>query len=495
MKNISKFIIGLFIAIGLFSCEDFGDMNDNPNAPLSIENNPELILTNLCYDPVNNLVNTGWSDANLMAQYAARIVFTSFDQFEWGSNSGTWNELYTSIRNANNLQQIGIEKENKSYEAIALILKSWMFQILTDMWGDVPYSDAIKGKSDENFKPAYDSQEDIYTGILADLESANQLLSASDAPNVSGDLIFDGDVTQWRKFANSLKLRVLMRMSNVKPSLVETEIANIVNNPSAYPIIASNDDNVTLHYLASFPNTHPRAEASGYRVGSFNEYRMSETIEKVLKAYNDPRLSNWFAPTSNSVTAGTPEWAGMANGLVDGTAYIYKGGDAFLSKFADKFYFEPNTIEALLMTYAEVEFILAEAAQRYASIDNAQDHYENGIAASFEYWGESLPSDYLTRTSNDAEWTVPVAYEGNLETIITQKWLALLYTDYQGFCEFKRTGYPSVIKPGPDAFLPVYPSRFVYPDEEQSLNAASRNAAISRQGEDAISTKVWWEGN
>ncbi len=495
MKNISKIIVSLFITLGLFSCEDFGDMNENPNAPSSIENNPELILTNLCYDPINELVGTGWSEGNLMAQYSARIVFTSFDQFEWGSNSGTWNELYTSIRNASNLEQIGIDKENKSYEAIALILQSYMFQILTDMWGDVPYSEAITGKTEENFKPAYDEQSDIYDGILADLETANQLLSSSDAVEVSGDLIFDGDITMWRKFANSLKLRALMRLSNVNASLAESGIATIVKDPSTYPIMESNDDNAVLHYLESYPNTHPLAEESGYRVGSFNEYRMSETVEKILKAYDDPRIENWFAPTSNSVSEGTEEWAGMANGLVDGTAYTYKGGDAYLSKFANKFFYEPNTIEGLLMTYAEVEFILAEAAERYASIDGAKEHYENGIEASFEYWGAEMPADYLTRTSNDEELTTPVAYDGNIETIITQKWLALIYTDFQGFCEFKRTGFPSVIKPGPDAFLSIYPSRFVYPDEEQSLNAENRQAAIDRQGADNISTKVWWEGD
>jgi hypothetical protein len=137
---------------------------------------------------------------------------------------------------------------------------------------------------------------------------------------------------------------------------------------------------------------------------------------------------------------------------------------------------------------SESHFILAEAAQRGWISADPQTFYETGIQLNFDYWGVELPTDYLSRPG--------VAYDGELETIITQKWLALLYTDYQGFCEFKRTDFPSVIEPGPDAFYPEYPSRYLFPANEQQSNNANYQAAIQNMGasSDDIRTPVWWEG-
>jgi hypothetical protein len=210
-------------------------------------------------------------------------------------------------------------------------------------------------------------------------------------------------------------------------------------------------------------------------------------IEPVLMSFDAPRMMHWYAPTAKSVEDGSPEWAGMLNGVVDGTAYSYKGGDAYLSKYGDIFYFEPNTVEAMIFLHSEVEFILAEAAQRGWINADARSHYENGIMTNFDYWGLDMPSDYLTRSGVD--------YDGELETILTQKWLGLLYNDYQGFIEYKRTGFPGVIQPGPDAFYDEYPSRYLYPNNEQQSNNENRLAAIQNMGgtNDDIRIPVWWE--
>ncbi len=476
------------LMLSLAACTDFQVSNDNPDVASNIDNNPELLLTNLIREPINQMVGAAWSEGNLQAQYSARIVFTSFDQFEWGSQSGHWNQLYLSIRDAMVLRQSALANQNVSYEAVALIMQSWMFQILTDMWGDIPYKEALKGRAEEPvYAPAYDAQEDIYMDLLDKLGTANTLLSGTNLPQVRGDILFDGDLDRWRQFANSLRLRVALRLSKVQPATAEQHIAQIYGNPEQYPVFTSNAEHATLRYLGNYPNAHPISEESRYRSGSFNEYRMSETVEAVLRGFNDPRMMTWFAPTANSVANGDPEWDGMKNGLVDGTAYVYKGGDAFLSKWADMFFFEANAIEGMLLLYPEVEFIFAEAAMRDWIDGDAEAHYEAGIAASFDYWNTDMPANYLQRDG--------VAYDGSLETIMNQKYLALIYQDFQGFIEYKRTGYPTTIQPGPDAFLPDYPSRFLYPQEEQSLNAANREAAISRQGPDLISTPVWWEGS
>lgn len=486
MQNIIKFamLIGL---IGLGACDKFDVSNDNPDVALSLDNNPELLLTNIERNAIRQAVGGAWSEGNLMAQYGARIVFTSFDLFDWGDQAGTWETYYLAIRDAQVLENIAVNRENTSYEGVSVILQSWMFHILTDMWGDIPYSEAALAKSENPiYAPAYDSQEAIYTGLLEDLKRANELLSGNNLPAIKGDILYNGDLTKWRKFANSLRLRVALRLSEVQPDRAKSVIAEIFNAPDSHPVFTSNEDNAVLKFLNANPNAHPVTEESVYRVGSYNEYRIAETLVGLLESFDDPRLEFLADPTANSVTEGTPKIEGMQNGIVDGPAYEYKGGDAFLSKFnINYFYFQANTNEGRLMQYAEVAFILAEAAQRGWISSDAKAHYEKGIQANFEYWGLDLPADYFTRTG--------VTYDGDLETIGNQKYIALFYTDYQGFIEYRRTGFPSSIQPGPDAFYNTYPSRFEYPSKEGALNETNRQVAIGRQGPDEITTKVWWE--
>ncbi len=484
MKNI--FLITLAIFTLLFTgCDKFEVSNENPDIALNIDRNPELLLTNIQRTTIRRAVSDAWSEGNLMAQYSARIVFTEFDLFAWGDQAGTWNTYFLSIRDAKVLEDIADRTSNNSYKAVSKILQAWMVQILTDVYGDIPYTEAGRA-NDGIFTPVYDAQEKIYDGLLAELKVANDLLSSSNLPRIKGDLLFSGDLTKWRKFANSLRLRVAMRLSEVKPSLASAVIAEMVNNPTQFPIMQSKADDAAIKFLASLPNAHPISQESVYRVGSYNEYRIAETVENLLRKFNDPRLEFWADPTAASVEAGNPQIAGMQNGIVDGPAYSYKGGDAFLSKFnINFFFFQPNANLGRMMLYSEVAFILAEAAQRgWINID-AKTQYESGVKAAFEHWNVQMPADYLTRNG--------VAYDGKLETIANQKYLTLFYTDYQGFFEFKRTKFPSTIKPGPDAFFPVYPSRFLYPSKEKALNAENYNAVIARQGVDEITTRLWWE--
>ena len=486
-KTIFKTTIFLAIIFTLISCDNFGDMNQNPNAPTSIQNNPELLLTSICRKVPNTLVDFAWEQGNLMGQYYARIVFTEFDLFQWGDNAGLWNNLYSSVRDANSLYEIG----NNSYKACALIMRAYAFQNLTELWGEVPYSEAGKGKSENIYAPKYDTQQNIYNGIIADLEEANNLLS--DNPiKIKGDILNNGDLTKWRKLANSLRLRILLRMSEANPSAAQQGIANILNDPAKYPIISSNADNTSLTYLSAPPNVYPRSSAANYRIGSYNEFRMSETVQGELERFKDPRMKLWFSPTQNSIDSNKQNpnvplrWDGMKNGMVDGNAYVYKGGAANLSAVNTELFFNyPNKIKADVMTYSEVSFIIAEAAMRGWVGADAKTNYDNGIKASFEYWNVPIPDNYLSQAG--------VAYDNNLETIITQKWLALFNNGAQGFIEFKRTGFPTQIKPGPDAFYDTYPCRFQYPDEEQSLNGASRSEALSRQGPDENTTPLWYQ--
>ena len=483
MKKIIITSISM-LAVMFTSCDKFAVSNDNPDVALNISNNPELLLTQLQRNAIRSSVGDAWSDGNLMGQYGARIVFTSFDLFDWGDQSGTWETFFQRIRDAKVLEQIAVEEGISSYEGVSKVMQVWMFSILTDMWGDIPYSEVAQANQ-ENYFPAYDEQRTIYMGMLEELKSASNILGASTA-TLKGDLLFDGDLSKWRMFANSLRLRLALRLSEADAALAESVISEIYENQAQYPIMTSNEDNATLQFLPSNPDAHPNTEESVYRVGSFNEYRISENFVGLLEEFDDPRLQFFADPTANSVENGTPAIEGMQNGIVDGPAYEYKGGDAFLSKFnIDYFYLQANANDARLMIFSEVAFILSEAAQRGWISADAQNLYEEGVQANFAYWGVAMPVDYFSRAG--------VAYDDSLKTIMNQKYIALFYTDYQGFIEFKRTGFPDTIAPGPDAFYDIYPSRFEYPSEEQALNAENYNAAADRMGGDEITSKVWWE--
>ncbi len=503
MNKIKYLIIVVAVLASLLSgCDDFGDMNKNPNAPTSIENNPELLLTYLTRNLPETIAMEGWSDgSSLMAQYNAKIVFTGFDLFDWGSNAGYWSNLYTYARNCNNLEAIG----HNGHKAISQTLKAVVFHQLVDNWGDVPYSEALQAKTEKNYTPKYDKGEDIYLDLVKKLDEANTLYSNNTA-GVVGDVLNDNDLTLWRKFNNSLMLRLYMRMSEVKPDIAKAGIAKILADPGKYPILSSSTENVALTYFEARPNTWPVHTS---RVGSFDENRMSETIESVLKAYDDTRMKLWFRPTSASVSAGNPEWAGMKNGLSDGVAYNYKGGSLNLSRWGEIFFEYPNASESILMLHSEVEFIIAEAIQRGWTGGDQKTHYENAIKSSFDYWnsraavmGQSLemPAGYLSKTwapktDYNKDLNVNVAYDGSLAQIIIQKWISHIMVAYEGFNDYKRLGIPNIIKPGPDAIYSVMPNRHAYPSEEQALNGANRAEAAGRlqpNGDD-IRSKVFWQ--
>ncbi len=502
MIKIKIILISLVFVFLFPSCDNFGDMNDNPNAPTTIENNPELLMTYLTKNVSERVAMQGWSDGgSMMAQYNAKIVFTGFDLLDWGDNGGYWRDLYKYARNCNNLSEIGHE----GYQAVALTMQAVVFQQVVDLWGNAPYTEALKGKTESEYTPAYDKGEDIYMDLLDKLEQANDLYISNTA-GITGDILNNNDLTLWRKFNNSLMLRLYMRMSEVKPDVASAGFAKVYNDPGKYPILSNSYENIALQFLSAQPNTWP---IHMYRVGSFDEVRLSETLESVLKAYDDPRLKFWFRPTSASVEAGNPEWSGMRNGLSDGVAYNYKGGSLNLSRFGELFFDEPNAMQGILMLQSEVEFLLAEAAYRGWIGADVKTHYENGIKASFDYWasraefmGETLemPDDYLSRTFEakteyNADYNVPVAYDGTLKQIITQKWLANFSVHYEGFSDFRRTGFPDIIKPGPDAVYSEMPNRFFYPSEEQALNGTNYSAAASQlqpYGDD-IRSKVWWQ--
>ncbi|MGF1637244.1 MAG: SusD/RagB family nutrient-binding outer membrane lipoprotein [Cyclobacteriaceae bacterium] len=477
MKKIYV-IIALLV---LNACtNDFDEINTNPNQPERVPAN--MILTQLIMNLATFTAEHAYDRGNFITQYTARQNFTDFDRYAWTPDDGVWNTLYGRLRDVNNLIVIAHETGNTNYEAIGLIWKSFVFSFLTDVYGEIPYSEAIKGRDGAIYSPVYDSQQSIYQGILADLKRASEIINPSGLP-IEGDIMYNNDIEKWRRFANSLRLRYLLRISNVEN--VSTEMQQIVSNE---PIFRNLSDQASLTYLESAPNqwfTHTG------RIGSFRERRMSQTIETRFETLNDPRVREYFRPTGAYVNGDWDKmFNGIPNGLGEAEALDYDGGSNFQSELAEKYYDLPNDAEALVMTYFELQFILAEAAYRGFITGNVSEYYTNGVRSAVSYYNidEERVDQYM------AQELVQFNSDNALEQIMLQKWIGSFMIGVEGWNDWRRTGLPEFTPAVSDDNNNRVPVRYLYPQNEQVYNPANRIAAIGRQGSDDINTRIWWMG-
>ncbi len=505
-----KLLKTLFVLLILISAgcrKDFEDTNTNKNNPTDVT--PDLLLSGVIKNMLDAQVNEAWSIGNIVVQHHSKIQFVNDDRYGWNERSGMWGTVYNNYRNLQNLFLKVEDDQSNPYYSVGLILKSWMFSLVTDAYGDVPYSEAGKAKTEGIYQPVYDAQEAIYTGILADLKKANELLAAPNAAvTLNGDILYGGGATglmKWRKLANSLRLRYLLRISNKKD--VSADMQAIVGDAVNNPIFENNSDNAALTYLPAAPNQWP---LYGTRVGSFDEFRVSKTLTDRLTTLNDPRIKVFGRPTQASVIAGSPEIKGAPNGLSDVDALAYNGGVQGVSRVGYTFAClvcgdqgqappAPAAARALLMTYAELRFILAEAAQKeLITTGDAATYYTEGVTANFDYWLSVVPESYNLDIAMPAGYLAQgtVAYTGSddekLAKIALQKWIALYFNGLEAWFDWRRTGMPEVI-PGPaNLNNNKVPIRYIYPLSEQSLNTDNRAAAVQRQGNtDDINTKIW----
>ncbi len=488
MKSFNiKLLTALLVMLTIFSCTDgFEEINTNPNQPTVDQANPDLILPKVLYEVGDELTSDmGWGFGNIVAQLVATNNFTGVDIYNWGTEAGTWNLLYRNARDAQNLEIIANERGNDNLKAVALVLKSFIFSQLTEMWGDIPYTQALSGKIDDPiFEPAYDEQSVIYQGILADYETAFGLFGGTGS--LGGDILFGGDVVKWQKLCNSLRFRTIMRLENkwADLGLSGADLQQIVDSGVW---MASNADNATLPYLSTSPNQWPLQTT---RVGSFDEKRMSQRIETTLKDINDPRLSVLFRPVDNQETPGV--FSGIPNGLSEDNAINFNGGPKNQSRLGNRFRDteEPSNVnvDMTFMQYNELMFLLAEAAEKGYISGDAETFYLAGINATMEYYGVTADDAYFAQAG--VNYSLTGSQEERLELIGTQKWLGLFMVGLEAWYDFRRTGIPA-LTPGQDALFNEVPVRIQYPDAEQVLNGSNYDAVISRQGADEIFTKPW----
>lgn len=494
---IKTIVLLIVFNLGLTGCTDnFEEINTNLNEPEQLSN-PGLLLPEIIRGAMNDSYTGAWRRGNIVADYLANQFVSAFDWSPADAEEYFLWSYYGHLRNVQNVIDLATGNDMKNYEGIALVLKSYFFQSMTDIYGSIPYSQATKARSENINFPEYDTQEAIYAGILADLARANELLSPSNEA-VTGDILYNGDVTKWKRFANSLRLRCLLRISDrTDPS---AQMSAIVSDPVTYPLFTGNADQAALQYLDQLNNEFPR-----YR-GQFGE-SASQTMVDILKTLNDPRLYVFAQPTPSTAGSVNPQYVGVPNGIADedtfneGAANQSLPGLLWAPLNSSPQYASPTAAQALLMTYGELQFILAEAAERGFISGDPEAYYLAGIKSQFDYYASRIPANFVFPKAPDVQPATSyysqatVAYTGaqaaKLEKIWLQKWLSLFNCGFEGWSEWRRTGVP-VITPGPNS-LGFVPVRFLYPLTEQSTNNANYLKAVQAQGPDNTQTRVWWD--
>ncbi|WP_209331927.1 SusD/RagB family nutrient-binding outer membrane lipoprotein [Lunatimonas salinarum] len=484
MKIHKIILYTLFLVSGLFvgACTgEFEEINTNPNEPELV--NPSLLLPNAIQVSADRYWghSTRYERLNIDAamcwiQHIARNIYINSegDNYEVPVTiaSGTWDNVYrNSLVNFESMLRLAAPDgryPNVNYEGIALVMKSFTYSYLTDVFGPIPYSDALKGTSEEAiYSPKYDSMEDVYASLLADLKLANDKLTVG-GPRVEGDILYGGDVLRWKKFANSLRLKIANRQAAKKPAESRAVMQEILGNPSVYPIFSSNSEYAALNHANVIGSRNKMFDVFSTR----SDWNISSTLIDKLLELDDPRIAAYAKPTP----AG--EYAGLPNGLTDEAAATFVAstiGDRFLDPEAP----------SILMTYSELLFVLAEAAFDGDIQGSAESYLSQAIAASFDQNGLTMPSDYMTRLGTIDK-----------ETIMTQKWIALFGQGIEAWTEYRRTGFPVMPAPHPSSIFTndgVLPTRLEYPLSEYSLNSDNVASGVQMlNGEDNMRTRLWW---
>ncbi|ASU33937.1 SusD/RagB family nutrient-binding outer membrane lipoprotein [Mucilaginibacter xinganensis] len=479
MKNkyITLLLSGTLVLSAVSCKKDLVKINQNPNAAQNAQ--PDYLLT----AATKTTADTYWGVANTMessllfVQYWAKIQYTDPDRYIY-SNSA-FQELWTvgyskSIVNLNQIIKLGDAQANSNYKGVALVLRSWVFTLLTDAYGDIPYKQATT--IDQYLTPAYDTQKDVYYALLDDLKTAQAALDPA-GKAIAGDIIYGNNIALWKKFANSLRLRIALRIADRDATKAKQVLADIQSEGGSY--ISANAEIAQLVYLDS-PNQNPVSNLFDTR----DDYRISKTIVDKLFALNDPRLPVYASKTKDA----TPQtYVGIPNGLLVGDA----SGLGFTKTSKPGTYFLAPHAPAVIISYAEVLFDRAEAAARGLTTEDAAGLYKQAITASLNQYG-------IQGSTADSYTALPaVQYDAAnfKKSIGEQKWIALFGQGLEAFAEWRRLDYPQLQPAVAGTLNGKIPTRFIYPGTEQSLNGTSYKAAVADQGPDVLTTRLWFDVN
>ncbi|GAB3257688.1 hypothetical protein GCM10027347_20370 [Larkinella harenae] len=544
MKRITLFSKALFVMalLTFSSCEDkLTELNENPNVVDPSSANPNMLMPTVMTETAKRYLDWGYGDAAGIVQHTQKDGwFSGHNSYDWSPTD--WSDYYNNLRNNDFLYKRAVALNYKFHQGVALTMRAFLFGNITDLWGDAPYTEALKGDvSDAMIRPKYDSQEVIYKGIIEDLKAASALFATGDVTGyrTGYDVYYNGDPAKWQKFANSLLLRYYMRISSKLPDVAKAGIESIYS--SGVYIKAASEDAVMDYAGGVSNNSWPGAAEFNTDPSEYRRRKPGKLFMDKLLATEDPRLKVWFAPVyvrwvadptlatpvdqfirkngviqtgtvsltdaqfltetkagnkftrhfnpnTFTVAVDTREYVGVPAGLIDPSSYNYNPTpgqvvqNQHVSQLAEVYRgTRGGLLKARLISAAEVSFILAEAAQKGWAAGSAETHYNAGIKNSLDTWGAS--SSYATFVQKDG-----VKFNNTQAQILEQKWIASWTSAIEAWMDYRRTGLPA-FKVGPASPESVLPVRFIYGDNETNYNNENSVSALSKL-EENTHTKI-----
>lgn len=516
MKRTIYFITLLCFVSSFFAC-DKGFDRENTDPINIISASPDKLLAPALVNVLTGNLTRNRNFNNELMQVTVTQSEDDFTVFRYNFRPNiadyTWNIWYPELTNFRDIYEIASKPEynNDSYKGISLVCEAWVFSLLTDTYGDVPFKEANKGKFGL-VEPAFDSQKEIYTALLAKLEEANTLLTVNTAIDVASDPVYKGNIMLWRKFCNTLHLRLLLRLSG-KREVASTMIAKIKEmvdtNPSKYPVFTSNAESAVLKWNGTTTTTDPYTNpyAISLRENDFTIPSMCNFFILKLDDWKDPRIDIGAVYGANArnrlgIAPGSGGFIGIDSGYEPGSkelrqAYFYSFGNS-------EFSLQKSALTGIIMTYSELQFIMAEAAAKGWISGSAETFYYTGIASTINYWvpnfntniQDPVFTNYITNAGigwdNSLQLDATTG-DSKMERIHIQKYYSLFLTDFQQWFEHRRTGHPILPKGVGLKNGGKMPVRMNYPVYVQSANPTNYSKAVANMGGDDMNTLVWWQ--
>lgn len=515
-RHLKTTALALLSVLTLNSCdnEELLDLNVNKNASTDIDQRYLLSLGMLqvAGDRYESWRTNLIYSSTMIQQNATLAGYWSGDKYYYNAQySGAfWEANYPgSIKTLTQVvDQTKGKPESANTFAAASIMRSFVLHRMTDIYGDIPYAQAGRGLvGAENWFPKYDAQKDVYMMLVADIKQARDAFSPSARALGEQDVLYKGDYAKWKKFANSLLMRIALRMSNVDPATAKT----VFTEAAASGGIDSNASNAFMKQVLgtgggiNFNGTSLVLANDNGGGGEGNTVRVSKTLVDFVNKTNDPRkmiiiggLGNYFDKTT--WITDPAKQRGLPNGYTATTIKTIYPDFTTLNTFS---FINPAIMNlddpTPLVSYAETELMLAEATLKgWVSSGDAESHFRKGVTGAVKSWGAfgvDIPADAAVTTFIDGLGFAAAAAERKLELIGEQYWMATYLNHIEAWANYRRTGYPKLVPTNDPANVTggTVPRRLRYFEDEVGSNPANYKEAIARQGEDLLTTRVWWD--